>query len=46
MAETGRRNDSLSITAGRVVFEGAIDGVEVPEVPFVWGISKGPVPLA
>ncbi len=33
MAETGRRKDSLSMTAGRVVdFEGVDDGVEVPEV--------------
>lgn len=38
MADTGRRNDSLSITAGRVVdFEGWDAGVEVPDaaVPFV-----------
>ncbi len=41
MAETGRRKESLSMIAGRVVsLEGAVDGVEVPEAPFVWGPSK------
>ena len=38
MAETGRRKDSLSMTAGRVVdFDGVDVGVEVPDVrvPFV-----------
>ena len=33
IAEMGRRKDSLSMIAGRVVdFEGVDDGVDVPEV--------------
>ncbi len=32
MAETGRRKDSVSMTAGRVI---DLEGVEAPEVPFV-----------
>ena len=33
IAETGRRKDSLSMTAGRVLdFEGVDIGVDVPEV--------------